>query len=316
MSLIMKDPVRDRFIGSILGLAIGDALGMPFEGWYPDQIRQHWDNNAFLPSPPRGLGPGQYTDDTLMAICHLKSLIDSGKMEPEDTAQKFIEWYNSGNLRGIGKSTTISMQRLRKGCPWQESGAVGEFAAGNGGAMRIAPVGLFLCNDIPSLKEAVHQAVVMTHNNTEAIAGAAAVAYLIARAAKGDLDPDTAISETRKFIGHSAVSKNLAKAETLFKDGIRPEEALDILGTSGYVVETVASAVFCFLNTPQDFKSTVVHAVLGGVDTDTTAAVAGAISGAFNGADRIPPDWISGLEDNEALASMAGRLFELSKKTS
>ncbi len=312
----MEDSVKDRFVGSILGLAIGDALGMPFEGWSPDQIRQNWNDRAFLPSPPRGLGAGQYTDDTLMAICHLKSLIDSGGMVPEDTAQKFIEWFDSGNLRGIGRSTAISMQRLKKGSPWQESGAVGEFAAGNGGAMRIAPVGLFLYNDIPSLKEAVHQAVVLTHNNTEAIAGATAVAYMVARAAKGDLEPDTAITETREFVGHSAVSKNLAKAETLLRDGTRPEEALDILGTSGYVVETVASAAFCFLYSPQDFEGTVANAVMGGIDTDTTAAVAGAISGAFNGASKIPQDWINGLEDNEALASMAGKLFELSKRTS
>lgn len=308
------DSIVDRFIGSILGLAIGDAMGMPFEGWYPDQIERCWKDKVFQPASHRGLGPGQYTDDTLMAICHLKSLIHSGEMNPEDTARKFTEWFDSGNLRGIGRSTLISMRRLKQGRSWQESGATGEFAAGNGGAMRIAPLGLFYHNDIPLLKEAVRQAVVITHSNEEAVAGATAVAYMVAKAAKGDLDPDTAVSETREFVGDSAVSKNLAKAETLLRNNTKPREAMEILGTSGYVVETVASAAFCFLYTPLDFKSAVVNAVLGGLDADTTAAVAGAMSGAFNGRGEIPQDWINGLEDNELLTAMAVKLYSMCRK--
>ncbi|MFQ5957031.1 MAG: ADP-ribosylglycohydrolase family protein, partial [Candidatus Brocadiales bacterium] len=164
--------------------------------------------------------------------------------------------------------------------------------------------------------EAVQQAVVITHNNTEAVAGATAVAYMVARSARGDLDLDTAIKDTREFIGNSAVSRNLAKAETLLKDreNIKPEEALELLGTSGYVVETVASAAFCFLFTPRDFKSTVVNAVLGGIDADTTAAVAGAISGAFNGLNGIPQNWVKELENRELLASMASKLYGMCKE--
>ncbi|MEE9200609.1 MAG: ADP-ribosylglycohydrolase family protein [Candidatus Brocadiales bacterium] len=299
-----------------MGGAIGDALGMPFEGWSPDEIRQRWGDKVFLPSlPVRGLGPGQYTDDTHMTICHLKSLLDSGRLDPEDTARRFIEWFDSGDLRGIGASTEYSMRMLKQGRSWQESGATGEYAAGNGGAMRIAPVGLFYYGDMSSLKEAVRQAVIITHNNTEAVAGAAAVAYIVGRAAGGDLGLDRAINDTREFIGDSAVSENLARTEILLKDEAKPEEVLKVLGTSGYVVETVASAFFCFLSTPGDFRSTVVNAVQGGHDTDTTAAVAGAISGAFNGMSGIPQDWISGLEDNDRLASMAGRLYDVCHKT-
>ena len=309
------DPVEDRFIGSVLGVAIGDAMGMPFEGWSPDQIREHWKDKVFLSALPlRGLGPGQYTDDTHMTICHLKSLIDSGGLEPEDAARKFLEWFDSGDLRGIGAATALSMKRLKQGCPWQESGATGEYAAGNGGAMRIAPVGLFHYNDISALKESVRQAVVITHDNTEAVAGATAVAYIVARAAKGDFDLDTLITDTRGFIGDSTVSENLARAEALLKDNATPEEALQVLGTSGYVVETVASAVFCFLSSPRDFKSTVVDAVLGGLDTDTTAAVAGSMSGAFNGKNGIPRDWVDGVEDGERLTSMARKLYKVSRK--
>ncbi|HHT9120934.1 MAG TPA: ADP-ribosylglycohydrolase family protein [Candidatus Hypogeohydataceae bacterium YC41] len=125
--------VRDRFIGCLLGLAIGDALGMPFEGWSPVSIKRHWNAafsqkglKGFLPSPSRGLRAGQYTDDTLMALCHVRSLIEKGGVAPEDIGKRFIEWYDSGNLRGIGGTTAYAIRRLKKGYNWQESGATGE----------------------------------------------------------------------------------------------------------------------------------------------------------------------------------------------
>ena len=307
----MKDFVKDRFIGSILGLAIGDALGMPFEGWYPAQIRASWKDRNFQPAPYRGLDRGQYTDDTLMAICHIRSLIDSGRVEPEDIARKFIQWYDSGNLRGIGSSTAYALRRQKQGYTWDKSGAQGEYAAGNGGAMRIAPVGLFYHNQLPSLKEAVRLAVTPTHNNPEAIAGAAAVAYLVARAVRGDLDLDTALRDTIDFVGDSKVSDNLLKAEEMLKGGLELGQALAVLGTSGYVVETVASAAYCFLSSPKDFESTVVSAVLGGIDADTTAAVAGSISGAYNGVRAIPQAWLKGVESSALLSSLAEDLYEV-----
>lgn len=315
----MKDSIRERFIGSILGLAIGDALGMPFEGWSPSSIKRHWEEKVFLPSPSRGLKAGQYTDDTLMALCHLNSLIEKGSVEPEDVSQKFVEWYDSGNLRGIGATTAYAIGRLKKGYNWQESGARGEYAAGNGGAMRIAPVGLFYHNDLNALKEAVRKAVIITHNNPEAVAGALAVAYLVAKSVRsatekgGDrLSPDTIIKEVYNFIGPCKVGQNLQRAGELLKSGTPPERAMEVLGTSGYVVESVASAVFCFLNSPGDFYSTVVNAVQGGMDADTTAAMAGAISGSYNGVTGIPEEWLRAVEDSVGLQELATKLYMIS----
>ena len=310
-------PVKDRFLGCALGLAIGDALGMPFEGWSPASIKRTWIKKDFLPSHSTitmGLCPGQSTDDTLMALCHVHSLIEKGRVEPEDISQKFIEWYDSGNLRGIGATTAYAIRRLKKGYNWQESGATGEYAAGNGGAMRIAPVGLFYHNDLPALKEAVRKAVIITHNNPEAVAGALAVAYLVAKSVREKLHPDTAIREVSDFIGPCKVRENLQRAGELLDSGATPEEALKPLGTSGYVVETVASAVFCFLYSPDDFYKTVVNAVEGGVDSDTTAAVAGAISGSYNGMKGIPEDWLKGVEDSAGLQDLAGRLYTAWRK--
>jgi ADP-ribosylglycohydrolase len=307
---------RDRFLGCLLGLAIGDALGMPFEGWSPTSIKRHWSKKVFLPSPSRGLGPGQYTDDTLMALCHARSLIEKGVVDPEDIGKKFVEWYDSGNLRGIGGTTAYAIRRLKKGYDWQESGATGEYAAGNGGAMRIAPVGLFYHNDLSALKEAVKKAVIITHNNPEAVAGALAVAYLVAKSVREELNPDAALQDVSNFIGPSKVSENLRQVGELLSSGTATEKALEILGTSGYVVETVASAVFCFLSSPRDFYNTVVNAVEGGIDSDTTAAVAGAISGSYNGIKGIPQNWLWGVEDSNGLQTLAGKLYDIWRASS
>ncbi len=319
----MNESIKDRFSGCILGLAIGDALGMPFEGWSPASIKRLWKESVaptgslktFLPSPSRGLGPGQYTDDTLMALCHTRSLIERGGVDPEDIARKFVEWYDSGNLRGIGGTTAYAIRRLKKGYNWQESGATGEYAAGNGGAMRIAPVGLFYHNDLTALKEAVRKAVIITHNNTEAVAGALAVAYLVARSIREELNPGTAIQDVSDFIGPCKVRENLLKAKELLNSNATPAEATRILGTSGYVVETVASAVVCFLYSPNDFYNTVVNAVEGGADSDTTAAVAGAISGSYNGTKGIPEDWLKGVEDLAGLQALGSRLYAASSRS-
>ncbi len=308
----MSDNVKiDKFRGSILGLAIGDAMGMPFEGLTSDMIKGAWQNKDFISGSYQGLRAGQYTDDTLMMICHLENLIERRKVDPEHLSSKFIEWFDSRDLRGIGRTTLYAITRLKQGYPWDKSGSEDYYAAGNGGAMRIAPVGLFYHRDLEGLREAVQIGVMITHNNSEAISGALAVAYLVARGVREDLNPETAISDTVAYLGDSQVSNKLVLAQELLSDEVTPSEALKTLGVSGYVLETVASAIYCFLYTPRDFEETVVNAVLGGGDTDTIAAVAGAISGAFNGMENIPQRWLEGVEGKERFIEMADELHEI-----
>ncbi len=299
-----------RFAGCLLGLAIGDALGMPVEGMRATSIRKRFGRvRDFLDAPWRMLRAGQWTDDTQMMLCHARSIVDRKGVDPEDTARKFLSWFTSGDWRGIGSSTYESMQRLRAGVPVEESGARGEMAAGNGAAMRIAPVGLVDCLDLEKLKKDVRLVSIITHDNPEAVAGAQAVAFAVARAARGDLDPTTLIPETVAFVGPSRVSERLLLAEKFLAQDMDPSEALARLGTSGYVVETVASAFFCFLRTPEDFEETVMCAVEGGLDSDTTGAVAGAVSGAYNGLEKIPTRWREGVEAAEEIRVLAEKIY-------
>jgi ADP-ribosylglycohydrolase len=301
-----------RFQGSLLGLAVGDALGMPVEGMRASAIRGRIGKvREFMDAPWRFLRAGQWTDDTKMMLCHARSIAARGEVDIEDTAREFIAWFESNDWRGMGGATYESIQRLREGVPAAESGKKGEMAAGNGAAMRIAPIGLFDCLDLDRLREDVRAAAAITHDNREAIAGSQAVAYAVGRAARGDLDPDTLIHDTVGFIGPCEVAERLSLAGRFLSSDMEAEEALARLGTSGYVVETAASAFYSFLRTPDDFEETVCRAVEGGLDADTTGAVAGAISGSYNGLDGIPRRWREGVEAATEILSLAESIYRL-----
>jgi ADP-ribosyl-[dinitrogen reductase] hydrolase len=311
----MGDPAGielERFQGSLLGLAIGDALGMPVEGMRASAIRDRMGRmREFLDAPWRMLKAGQWTDDTKMMLCHARSIVSVGKVDIDDIAREFIAWFESNDWRGMGGATYESIQRLMDGISPSESGKKGEMAAGNGAAMRIAPIGLLDCLDLEKLREDCRVAAAVTHDNREAVAGAQAVAFTVARAASGDLDPSSLISDTTDFIGPCEVAERLRMAAGFLQADMETGEALARLGTSGYVVETVASAFYSFLRTPLDFEETVCAAVEGGLDADTTGAIAGAISGSFNGVGSIPSRWREGVEAADEILALAEGIFAL-----
>jgi len=307
-----KTSVEDGFIGCLLGVAIGDALGMPVEGWSREMIRMHYGVLAeFQPSPSRGLGPGQFTDDTQMMLMHAESIVATGRVDGDDLARRFVAWLRSGDVRGIGRSTILSIKRLAQGVHWRESGQAGEFAAGNGVAMRIAPVGLLDCQHLERLKEDVRTAGAITHRNPEALAGGLAVAYAVARLSTGEAQPATLIEETSAFVGECEVSHNLRRAQKLLESAVPAADALQVLGTTGYVVHTVASAFYAFVRTPDNFKQTVIEAVMAGQDTDTTGAVTGALSGAYNGVHHMPTRWLEQVESRAHIEKLARQVYAL-----
>ena len=301
---------QEKFAGCLLGLAIGDALGMPFEGMRAQAIRDRYRQvTEFLPA--RGLAAGQYTDDTKMMLCITESIVEKGRVDAEDVAERFVEWFDSGDLRGIGRTCLEGILNLKRGVSWRASGRRGEWAAGNGTAMRIAPVGLIDRHHLKRLREDCWATSIITHNNSEALAGATAVAYAIARLVSGEFDEETFLPEIAAFVGASEVARNLEQAQSLFSSRTPTDEALAVLGTSGYVVETVASALYCFLRTPGDFMTTVASAVMGGGDTDTTGAIAGAISGAYNGVPNVPQHLVEEVEDTERLQKLGQAIYRL-----
>jgi ADP-ribosylglycohydrolase len=181
--------------------------------------------------------------------------------------------------------------------------------------MRIAPIGLIDCQRAERLRQDVRTAGALTHSNPEALAGGLAVAHAVACLSTSKVKPPTLIEETVAFVGDCAVSRNLRCAQSLLNSGIPEAEALVTLGTTGYVVHTVASAFYCFVRTPDNLKKTIIDAVVAGHDTDTTGAVAGALSGAYNGEHAIPRHWREGIERGEYIKQLACKLYALVKSS-
>jgi ADP-ribosylglycohydrolase len=309
------DDLRARFVGCAVGSAVGDALGMPVEAFPPAKLRaQFGEVRDFLPSDPRLAYPlqaGQWTDDTQLSLDTLHSLVELGRVDGADLVRRFSAAHETG-LRFSGYTVNQALRRLRTGVPWDQAGLGADHCQGNGAAMRTAPIGLFDAFRPERLAEDVRLASMVTHKHPEAQAGGLAVAWLVSRAATGTLHLDTLVEDLAEVLGPCRVADNVRRIREL--EGLDTQAGLAELGTTGWVVHTVAAALFCFLRTPEDFEQTVVEAVMGGNDADTTAAVAGAVSGAYNGVDAIPARWREGVERGAEIGGLAAALWERARR--
>lgn len=299
-------------IATLVGCAIGDALGNPFE-MKPaaSPLLKEWDG-LFKAGGTFWKGEaGQYTDDTLMSIALSLSLVEQQGFDPEHVAAQYLAWYETGNTRGIGTTTAEAMVHLKMGANWQESGLTHSFdglpAGGNGTAMRAAPIGLYYRNDLESLiKSAVTDASI-THNSHEPKMGSVAVALATAFLANGTHSQIGVLEEVKDIVSDSIVKEKLRLAYSLLEEKADHSAALALLGTSGYVPETVSAAFYC-LGATDNFKDAVVMAVRAGGDTDTTAAVVGALAGTYYGLDSIPSEYTEQVENFELLQALTDEL--------
>lgn len=299
-------------IATLVGCAIGDALGNPFEMKLANYIPlMEWDGQ-FKEGGTFWWGqPGQYTDDTLMSIALGTSLIEKGGFDPEDVATKYLAWMESGNTRGIGGTTAAALTRVKLGANWQESGLIlnadGTPVGGNGTAMRASPIGLYFRKDIKKLLEAALTDASITHNSHEPKMGSVAVALATAFLANGTHSQFGVLEEVSGVLSDSLVKGKIDLAVELIEMQADAETALATIGTNGYVPETVGAAFYC-LGATDNFKDAVIMAVKGGGDTDTTAAIVGAMAGTYYGLDAIPDEYKSQVENAELLQALTDEL--------
>ncbi len=176
-----------RFTGCLLGVALGDCLGAYWEGYPGSELAEAYYEGRF---DPVNLRMSPWTDDTAMTTATAQSVIDCRGVDGPDLATKYLRWFESGG-RGIGRATYHSMKRLQSGTAWDQVGQQGEYAAGNGVAMRIAPIGLLHTADLDGLEADCKTCGIITHRNDEALAAGVATAYAVAWAATDKLDTET-----------------------------------------------------------------------------------------------------------------------------
>lgn len=300
---------------AMVGCGIGDAAGAAFEFKSANDPRLLKWKGAFV-GGGWGLKAGQWTDDTHMALRLADVLLEG--FSPRAVIEAYAAWKKTGDLRGIGSTCSASISHYVSSKDIATCGATGKYAAGNGTAMRVAPIGLF-AQTLPELIELAVQDADVTHRNVEAEAGSIAVAYGVRLLSRLTTPTAQAVRRVVQQVANvmglmgpeyrkSDVRKAIQKALRLAKTGPHSLKHLLDLGTSGYVVHTVGAAFYCLLSTGS-FREAVVAGVKGGSDADTTGAVVGALAGALYGLDQIPAEYLKGVEARERLVSLDERLY-------
>jgi poly(ADP-ribose) glycohydrolase ARH3 len=301
--------IKSKFLGALVGTAIGDAVGAYFEGKLqaePGYIVTIADIRDML----------RYTDDTHMMIGVAESLIEKRGFYGKHMAFTFVERYESEPWRGYGPGPPRIFRLLRAGEAWEAAADMvykgGSY--GNGAAMRIAPVGVFYYDDIEALTKAAYGSSQITHAHPLGKEGAALLAYTIARLVS--LDP------TGRFEAYDLVSSLVQFAQDdiyrqkmstikIFLSSADIQEVIIRLGNGIEAFNSVPTAIYSFLSHYRSFKDAVVYAVSLGGDTDTIGAMTGALSGAYLGVDAIPENWKVKLEHRDYIEELALKLFEL-----
>jgi ADP-ribosyl-[dinitrogen reductase] hydrolase len=299
--------LRDRYRGALLASAAGDALGATLEFMSRDAIRQqHGQLRDIIGGGWLHVAPGEITDDTQMALCIARSLVERGGFDPDDIAARFVGWHASGP-KDIGNTTAHALEQLARGVPWQTAGAhthamLRPRDASNGSIMRCAPVALYARSDAAANARYSADASRITHANPLCVAASQALNAVIA-ALLDDPDAD-ALAVATAATDNDEVRAALAQVPTL------DERTLD---ADGYVLATLQAA-FWAVQAHDTLEDALVAAVNLGQDADTTGAVAGALAGARWGATAIPARWLDVLQPREELLTLADRLLELSER--
>ena len=318
------EKLREKFIGCILGSAVGDALGAPYEGRRGSRIPLKVGIPAEY-GQIRGYPKGQYTDDTQMSLAIIRAIIKTGKVDGEAIAREFIPLWKNGEIIGAGMSCTEAINRLIRGeADWKTAGT-GRGRAGNGSAMRVAPVGLWDYNKPEHLVEDAAISSIITHHDERCTAGAVCVAYMVAYAIKAEsINAEEIIELLNEEVNEihkgfaeeiSRLSRWLSIAEGEAIKEIRKagNPALRYLGgwpgISPYVIPTVLITLFFFLKYPTSYEDNLIRVIKVGGDVDSTAAIMGAIAGAYNGFSSIPARLIKGLKDSQQIQKLAEDFF-------
>lgn len=283
----MKD-LADSILGCIMGGAIGDAAGASAEG-KPEPIAwrdAHW----------------HLTDDTQLTLATCEALTQEDA-DPALIAASFLRWFRAGRLAGLGASTLKALRDLRAGAHWALAGRPGEFAAGNGAAMRIAPLAFCVDPQTSYGRRLIRDVSRITHHSDEAYAGALAVALAIRGAAQDP--PHVTLERVIDVLPDSAVRDRLLLYAALpSTTGL--QEAATRLDASGHVADSIPFALFAASRLDSLGFVEMLHQVIcAGGDADTNASLAGQVAGTRVGLGGLPPDLLGRLPEADLVAKVA-----------
>jgi ADP-ribosyl-[dinitrogen reductase] hydrolase len=284
--------IVDATLGCIVGGAIGDAAGTAFENRAAGSIADKFDFDAW-----------RLSDDTQLTLATCEALLASGAANPESIAANFLRWHQRRWLSGLGASTLKALRDLEAGNHWALSGRSGERAAGNGAAMRIAPLAFTDPSDDEG-RRLIRDVSRITHHNDEASIGARAVVVAVQLALTDSLQLKAVANSLPDTLLRDRLNEYAALPAEM---GIK--EAASRFGASGYVVESVPLALFAAKRSETiGFVEMVRELLAAGGDTDTNASIAGQIAGARLRLSGLPSEFVERLPQRDMVLETA-RLF-------
>lgn len=326
--------LRDKIIGMFLGVAIGDALGMPVETMTPEEIAVKFGRVTKYLRPDghkwfNGRGAGEWTDDWLFTMLIMQSLIEKGKVDMDDIAKKHLIPYLEKTLRyyGCGSATRKSLKNMANGIHWSESGIQG--SAGNGVAMKISPIGALLAIKIEDyirgdseVYAKIDDIAMMTHKSRLGIISGRiqAMAIVICLLVEEDVEDfergfvyavlvesmredDIEIDDDNSDKMTDRIEFILDNFDQLKK--MSPDDLAAVFGdASCYVYNSLPFSLACFSRNPRSIEA-LYDAVNAGGDTDSTGSIVGALLGALNGVNIFPQHLIDGLWRKDEILQVA-----------
>jgi ADP-ribosyl-[dinitrogen reductase] hydrolase len=295
--------VRERAIGSLLGLAVGDALGTTLE-FTPRDSRPRL--TGMEGGGPFRLKPGEWTDDTSMALALADSLVSCGGLEEHDLMTRFVSWWedgaysSNGRCFDIGNTVRTALSRFKQtGDPI--AGSTEPMSAGNGSLMRLAPVAIRYWDDEQARRDAAARQGRTTHGAAEAIDACNAFADMLGDAIAGR--PRSEVFRDRA--GEPPYAGTIAGIMA----GSWRGKARQEISSSGYVAHSLEAAIWCVARTGS-FDEAVLRAANLGDDADTVAAITGQLAGALYGYREIPADWLGQLSGQGMIFGLARQLID------
>lgn len=301
----------DRYRGALLGLAAGDALGTTLEFRPPGSFTPIAD---IVGGGPFGLAPGQWTDDTSLALCLAESLIRCRGSNPVDQLETYVRWYREGHLSSTGRCFDIGNTTREALVRFEQSrepypGPTDAYMAGNGSLMRLAPAPLFFANDPREAVARSGESSRTTHGAAECVDACRYFGGLIVGTLRGVPKEELLAPNYSPLPGLWDEEPLSPKVAAVAAGSFRLREPPEVRGT-GYVVQSLEAALWAF-HRAGNFRDGALLAVNLGDDADTTGAVYGQIAGAYYGADDIPAEWRARLAMAELIDEFANQLCRL-----
>ncbi len=302
----------DRYRGCLLGLAAGDALGTTLEFEQPGSFEPLTD---MVGGGPFDLKPGEWTDDTSMALCLAESLVTKSGFDPVHQLETYCRWWRDGHLSvkgrcfDIGNATRGALARFTQK-PEPFCGDISPDAAGNGSLMRLAPAPLAFAGEPEQAMVFAGESSRTTHAAAECVDACRYFAGLLLAAVGGMSKAQILNNNYEPAMAHFLRNPLSGKVAAIAGGSFAVKEPPQIRG-SGYVVHTLEAALWAFHGT-DTFRDGALKVVNLGEDADTTGAVYGQIAGAYYGADGIPAEWRAKLAMRELIEQRAAELCALS----